>query len=275
MTGLTLPGMIDDPGCFAGSRISANPVRGPEDMSSRSSMILARSTASPRSDADMSSIGAIDCVAWTRCSAVRSWCPVCSDNSSTTARMYSGSALRPVPYGGRADVLLGEALRRLQHPCMCPPDGEGIRRELLAQPDGHRVLHMGATRLEHTIERHGSLGERLRQPGDSVERFRGPVERGHTHGGREGVVGRLRHVHVVIRTHDGVVATATTADALGAEELDGPVGEHLVGVHVVADARSCLEGVDPEGVDEQLLLGLAGRCATVRCDAQDLRPRPR
>ena len=36
-------------------------------------MILARSTASPRSEADTSSIGAIDWVAWTRCSAVRSW----------------------------------------------------------------------------------------------------------------------------------------------------------------------------------------------------------
>ena len=72
MTGFTLPGMIDEPGCLAGRRISAKPVRGPEDISSRSSMILARSTASPRSDADMSSIGAIDWVAWTRCSAVRS-----------------------------------------------------------------------------------------------------------------------------------------------------------------------------------------------------------
>ncbi len=73
ITGFTLPGMIDDPGCLAGRRISANPVRGPDDMSRRSSVILARSTASARSAAETSSIGAIDCVAWTRCSAVRSW----------------------------------------------------------------------------------------------------------------------------------------------------------------------------------------------------------
>ncbi len=97
ITGLTLPGMIDDPGWRAGRRISANPVRGPDDMSSRSSQILARSTASPRSAAETASIGAIDCVAWTRCSAVRRLCPVCSDRLATTRSMYSGSALRPVP----------------------------------------------------------------------------------------------------------------------------------------------------------------------------------
>ncbi len=40
MTGFTLPGMIDDPGWRAGSRISAKPVRGPDDISSRSSQDL-------------------------------------------------------------------------------------------------------------------------------------------------------------------------------------------------------------------------------------------
>ena len=40
MTGLTLPGMIDEPGCRSGRWISASPVRGPEDIQRRSLAIL-------------------------------------------------------------------------------------------------------------------------------------------------------------------------------------------------------------------------------------------
>ena len=36
MTGLTLPGMIEEPGCLAGRLISRSPQRGPEDSSRRS-----------------------------------------------------------------------------------------------------------------------------------------------------------------------------------------------------------------------------------------------
>ena len=36
MTGLTLPGMIDEPGCRSGMRISARPVRGPLPIQRRS-----------------------------------------------------------------------------------------------------------------------------------------------------------------------------------------------------------------------------------------------
>ena len=36
ITGLTLPGMIDEPGCLAGRLISRRPQRGPDDSSRRS-----------------------------------------------------------------------------------------------------------------------------------------------------------------------------------------------------------------------------------------------
>ncbi len=49
MTGLTLPGMIDDPGWRSGSRISASPVRGPLAIQRRSFAILMSDTASTRS----------------------------------------------------------------------------------------------------------------------------------------------------------------------------------------------------------------------------------
>ena len=40
-TGLTLPGMIDEPGCSAGRLISASPARGPEASRIRSLEIFA------------------------------------------------------------------------------------------------------------------------------------------------------------------------------------------------------------------------------------------
>lgn len=40
MTGLTLAGMIEDPACLSGSRISPRPARGPEDSRRRSLQIL-------------------------------------------------------------------------------------------------------------------------------------------------------------------------------------------------------------------------------------------
>jgi len=42
------------------------------------------------------------------------------------------------------------------------------------------------------------------------------------------------------------------------QQLDGPVRQHLVGVHVVAGAGAGLEGVDPEAGDQLGLLGGAG-----------------
>ena len=41
ITGFTLPGMIDEPGCVAGRLISCSPQRGPDDSSRRSLPTLA------------------------------------------------------------------------------------------------------------------------------------------------------------------------------------------------------------------------------------------
>ena len=48
-TGLTLPGMMLDPGCRSGRWISASPVVGPEESQRRSLQILVRPTAIVRS----------------------------------------------------------------------------------------------------------------------------------------------------------------------------------------------------------------------------------
>ena len=48
ITGLTLPGMIEDPGCRSGMRSSPRPVFGPEPIQRRSLQILVRLTAMTR-----------------------------------------------------------------------------------------------------------------------------------------------------------------------------------------------------------------------------------
>ncbi len=54
ITGLTLPGMIDDPGCRSGMWISLSPVFGPDPIQRRSLQILISETASTRSAPDAS-----------------------------------------------------------------------------------------------------------------------------------------------------------------------------------------------------------------------------
>ena len=49
MTGFTLPGMIDEPGCRSGTWISASPARGPEPIQRTSLATLVRLTAIVRS----------------------------------------------------------------------------------------------------------------------------------------------------------------------------------------------------------------------------------
>src|SRR6185312_13813267 len=68
------------------------------------------------------------------------------------------------------------------------------------------------------------------------------------HGGGVDVVGGLREVHVVVGVQVPVVP------ALVAQELQRPVGDDLVGVHVGAGPGTALDDVD----DELLVQGAVG-----------------
>ncbi len=70
--GLTFPGMIDDPGCTAGSLISARPARGPMLSSRRSLAIFPSSTASRRIAPEYASTSPMLCVTRKRFAAGRS-----------------------------------------------------------------------------------------------------------------------------------------------------------------------------------------------------------
>ena len=67
---------------------------------------------------------------------------------------------------------------------------------------------------------------------------------GDVHGGREGVVARLAHVHVVVGM-DGRLGAH-----LAAEQLDGAVRDHLVHIHVGLRAAARLEDDQREVLGE-------------------------
>ena len=100
---------------------------------------------------------------------------------------------------------------------------------------------MGAPGLDDVGERGRPVlegGRELLQGGQECVRDL-PVCR-HVDGGREHVVRALPHVHVVVRMDAGPLPARL------AEELQGAVGDHLVGVHVGRGPRPGLEDVDHE-----------------------------
>src|SRR6476620_3890368 len=63
ITGLILPGMMEDPGWSPGRFTSAKPVLGPDEMSRRSLEMRITSSAKLRSDDETCAMQAFDCMA--------------------------------------------------------------------------------------------------------------------------------------------------------------------------------------------------------------------
>ena len=63
ITGLILPGIIEDPGCNAGKLISAKPVFGPEDSILKSLEMRITSSARLRNADDTRAMAKFDCMA--------------------------------------------------------------------------------------------------------------------------------------------------------------------------------------------------------------------
>jgi hypothetical protein len=95
--GLTLPGMIDDPGSFSGRRSSPKPQRGPEPSRRMSLAILVRLTASTLSAPDSSTEASSVASASNLFSALTNGRPVIRATSSAKCSAKPGKLLRPVP----------------------------------------------------------------------------------------------------------------------------------------------------------------------------------
>ena len=118
------------------------------------------------------------------------------------------------------------------------PNRKPIGSEFLAEPNWHRVLHVGAAGLHHFPEFFALLVE---APSDRVEHwieFLQFDECGQAHRGREDVVRRLPIVDVVVGMNSFVLAQPA------AEDLFGAIGDYLVRIHVEADAGARLKDIN-------------------------------
>src|SRR5690348_10000060 len=93
MTGLTLPGMIDEPGCNAGNSISARPASGPEFIQRRSLEIFISEHASVFNCPDSSTAASCDAMPSKKLSIEENLTPVAFDNSPQNALANFGLAL--------------------------------------------------------------------------------------------------------------------------------------------------------------------------------------
>ena len=119
-------------------------------------------------------------------------------------------------------------------------DLAGVTAEFLAESNWCGVLEVRATDLEDVIELLRLSEQRLMQ---LVERWNQlmdyAVQRCEMNRGGNNVVARLALIDMIVRM-DRLVA------ACAAEELDCPVGNHLVGVHVRRGAGTGLKNVHRE-----------------------------
>ena len=121
-----------------------------------------------------------------------------------------------------------------------PIEQAAVGAELLTQADGHRVLQVRAAHLDEGVEFPFLRRERVPQLPQGGQHLPADVERRDVHRGREGVVGRLRHVDVGVRGDDRVVPFRL------AQDLQGAIRDHLVRVHVDGGAGAALDRVHDE-----------------------------
>ena len=245
--GLTLPGMIDEPGSFSGIAISPMPQRGPDASQRTSFAIFISAPASVRSAA--------------------------RDVDERVVRGQGGELVRrptrngwPVsrailPRRGRAE--LGARSARCRPPCRRSRGrtarasrrrtSRGAWSICATQPpiSWPSVIGVASCRWVRPILTTSanasafaaSVSRRRSTPGTSASSICSTD--GDVHRGRERVVGRLAPVDVVVRVHRRLRPT------LAAGELDRAVGDHLVGVHVDLRARPGLEHDEREVVVER------------------------
>ena len=238
ITGLTLPGMIDEPFCSSGRKISPMPARGPEPISARSLAIFVSDTATTFSAPDSSTSASRLACASNGSSGAEISRPLASLSARPDALGELGVRVQPVADGGAAERDLRDLRQRVAHAPRAEAHLRGVAGELLAERHRHGVHEVRAAGLHDVLELRGLGGERrLEVLERGQQRVRRLVERGEVDGAREHVVGRLAHVHVVVGMH----------------ALAGEVRDDLVGVHVRRGARAGLEDVDRE-----LVVVLAG-----------------
>ena len=139
--------------------------------------------------------------------------PVTLERLGTMRRRYCSSALMPVPMAVPPILSSAFILRPLQADDV-PADGLTVGAEFLPQTDGDRVLHLGASHLDHPVELLRLLGEGGIQPLQLDLSTDEELE--HCHLSRRGknIVGGLPIVHMIIGIHQGVVPLSPPSSSM-------------------------------------------------------------
>ena len=235
--GFTLPGMMLEPGCTSGRRISASPVRGPEASSRMSLAILPGVGAQRGRDRGGVAHGLH------QLNAVRALAQLQSGQLLEVLDhqlRVAGLGVEPGAHGGPADPEVAQVVGGTGQAGAVALDGVAVGGEFLAEADRGRILEVGAAGLEHVVERFGSSAERGAQAVEGRQQIGQQAQRAEPDGRGDHVVGGLRHVDVIVGVNRRVLATTT------AEQLVGAVGEDLVAVHVVRRAGARLVGIHDE-----------------------------
>lgn len=169
-----------------------------------------------------------------------------------------GKALKGVDTGTNGSTTLGEK-SQVRERALNALDAEvelsNIARELLSEGERSGVLKVSATDLDDLLglKLVDLLLDGLTEASKGGEELTLELEDGgNVHDGGEGVVGRGAAVDVVVRVDGRLAANLAT------EELNGTVGDDLVGVHVGLSAGAGLPDDEGEVVDEPAVGHLLG-----------------
>ena len=137
ITGLTLPGMIEEPFCNSGMTISEIPERGPDPIQRRSLAILVSDTATDLRAPDASTETVAVGLGLERVGGRHDLEPGVGDQPRAHARRELGMRVQAVADGGAAKRDLADAGEAVAHPPRTLAHLRGVAAELLAE--GHRT----------------------------------------------------------------------------------------------------------------------------------------
>ena len=140
--------------------------------------------------------------------------------------------------GGSAHVHGVQAFPRRPNPRHVAPDRPGVCGKLLTEPDGYSVLQMGAAYFQDAVEFGGFLAQSFLQAEQSLDGQAEPFNERDAECRWNDVVCGLGHVYVRVGVDHVVLALRV------AEQLERPVCDDLIGVHVERGARAALNGID-------------------------------
>ena len=146
ITGLTLPGMIEEPFCSSGRISSPSPARGPEPIQRMSLAIFVSEAATTLSAPEVS-------ISASRLACASKWSSGAAIGQPRGVRQQGAHALRELGVRVQAGAGRGAAERDLPEPRervldarAAEPDLRGVAAELLAERHGHGVHEVRAAR---------------------------------------------------------------------------------------------------------------------------------